>query len=137
MAFVGMLFRFGTGDESAETIIVVIVFGMTLSLSWYITIHSYAQLNYRKFTVLQEFEKVLPFPFFTREWEVRASYWRLSKVETYDPVAFLPLFIALEALLRISEGAVNGQDLPNLPLSIEDILTMEYANHAFSTMVCV
>ena len=82
-------------------LVAVGVMGSILSVSWFIVIRSYRQLNTGKFQALHELEKKLPYPFFKREWELleegeKASrYWKLTVVETFLPVAFLILFIAL------------------------------------------
>ncbi len=75
--------------------------GLALSVSWYVVIRSYRQLNTGKFHVLQELEKELAFPFFKKEWEFLGGgqkidrYWRLTVVETGLPIIFLVLSIAL------------------------------------------
>ena len=80
-------------------LMVVGVVGMILSISWFIVIRSYRQLNTGKFQALHELEKKLPYPFFKREWELlgegkKASrYWKLTVVETFLPATFLILFI--------------------------------------------
>lgn len=78
--------------------------GVILSVSWYIVIRSYRQLNRGKFTALLELEKRLAYPFFTKEWEFLKNgpdyrkYWELTVVETALPVVFFLaslLFIVL------------------------------------------
>ena len=72
--------------------------GVLLSVSWYIVIRSYRQLNSGKFRALHELEKKLAYPFFKREWELLSEgtkinrYWKLSVVEVSLPVVFLALF---------------------------------------------
>ncbi len=101
VAFTGALIRFGVDDGSIPTVVTVTsIVGIFLSLSWYIVIRSYRQLNSGKFKALQEMEKELPYPFFKREWELLKegkdyrSYWKLTVVETFLPSAFLVLFVA-------------------------------------------
>ena len=73
-------------------------FGIFLSVAWYIVIRSYRQLNTGKFAALQELEKELSYPFFTREWDLlkegtdKKTYWRLSVVETFVPSIFFICF---------------------------------------------
>ena len=98
VAFTGALVRFGDGPVPIVLAIASVV-GIFLSLSWYIVIRSYRQLNSGKFKALQEMEKELPYPFFKREWELLKegkdyrSYAKLTVVETILPISFLSLFV--------------------------------------------
>lgn len=80
------------------------VLGLVLSVSWYIVIRSYRQLNTGKFEVLGDLEDKLAFPFFRREWKVleagenRSRYWKLTVVETFLPVLFGVVSLALVAI---------------------------------------
>ena len=75
------------------------VLGILLSISWYIVIRSYRQLNSGKFDALHELEAKLAYPFFKREWELleegrnRSRYWRLTVVETTLPLGFFILSV--------------------------------------------
>ena len=82
------------------------IFGSLLSVSWCAVIRSYRQLNSGKFATLQELEKRLAFPFFTKEWErlKKKGYRRLTVVETVLPYTFLALFVGL----AVSSLAVSG-----------------------------
>lgn len=98
VAFTGALIRFG--DGSVPTILTVAsVVGIFLSISWYIVIRSYRQLNSGKFKALHEMEKELPYPFFKREWELLKEgkdyrrYAKLTVVETLLPSSFFILFV--------------------------------------------
>ena len=98
VAFTGALVRFGDGPVPTVLAVASVV-GIFLSLSWYIVIQSYRQLNSGKFKALQEMEKELPYPFFKREWELLKggkdyrSYAKLTVVETILPTSFLLLFV--------------------------------------------
>ena len=92
------------------------LFGMFLAAAWYVVIRSYRQLNSGKFDVLQELEKQLAYPFFTREWELflegkdRKKYWKLTVVETFVPRIFFGVFllsfiIGIYLLVRGATGA--------------------------------
>ena len=103
-AFAIALLRFGTGDVPMNIILFIDgAVGASLSVSWYVVIRSYRQLNTGKFRALHELEKKLPYPFFTREWELlaegkdRSRYWKLTVVETGLPVTFLLLSCLLMA----------------------------------------
>ena len=81
------------GSGSMEPLVGLIAgaFGSTLAISWLVVIRSYRQLNRAKFGALEELEKELSFPFFTREWQLLRGYRRLSVVETVLPWMFLVL----------------------------------------------
>ena len=94
--FVAALLRFGIGEASEQLVIGLIgIFGILLSMSWFLVIRSYKQLNEEKFRVLQDLETKLPFRFFTREWDPGAEgtksnkYWELTNVERTLPFIFL------------------------------------------------
>ena len=102
--FLAALFRFGAGDLPGNVVVVVVgVIGTALSVSWWLVIRSYRQLNTGKLKALQELEKRLAYPFFQREWELlgegedRGRYWRLTQVEAVLPWAFFVLFCAVIA----------------------------------------
>lgn len=77
------------------------VVGMLLSASWFFVIRSYRQLNSGKFGTLIELEEKLSWPFFRREWEMleegknRSRYWKLTVVESFLPLGFFALSLAL------------------------------------------
>ena len=97
------LARFGTGEILTDTALLMGggVLGCLLSLSWYLVIRSYRQLNTGKFAALQELEAQLGYAFFKREWELlergkyRGKYWKLSVVASFLPVLFAVAFICM------------------------------------------
>ena len=99
MVLVAAMLRYRIIDGH-ETIMLITVgiLGISISVSWYIIIRSYRQLNSGKFKTLHELEEKLVYPFFTREWEFLGdgksikNYWRLSVVETVLPILFFFLF---------------------------------------------
>ena len=102
-AFVAALLRFGTNDDGPVTIILCVtgIVGALLSISWYVVIRSYRQLNTGKFLALHELEEKLVYPFFKREWDLlaegkdRSRYWTLTRVEVSLPCIFFVLFCGL------------------------------------------
>ena len=100
-AFLAVLLRFGDGGIPELATRLVGVLGMGLSVSWYVIIRSYRQLNTGKFKALNELEERLAYPFFKREWDLLGEgsdfrrYWRLTVVETSLPGAFFLLFLGL------------------------------------------
>jgi hypothetical protein len=74
--------------------------GSALCLTWYVNIESYKQLNSMKYQVINEMEKQLPFPCYTREWDIlkadrirKKKYIRLTDVEKIVPLIFaIPYF---------------------------------------------
>ena len=102
VVFLAALLRFGTGDVSEQLVLSAIgLFGVLLSVSWFVVLRSYRQLNSEKFRVLHELEKDIAFPFFTKEWDPGSEgsksnrYWRLTKVEVTLPVIFGLLFLGI------------------------------------------
>ena len=100
--FAAALLRFGTDGISPDTVLFWAgVLGAVLAISWYVVIRSYRQLNTGKFNALQDLERHLEYPFFTKEWELlgegkkRSRYWRLTVVETALPSALFLLFVGL------------------------------------------
>ena len=96
--------RFGAGMEAVPVEFVVVVLTATvlsLAASWFIVIRSYRQLNTGKFDVLQKLEEELPFAFYRMEWERLGEgkdpgrYWKLTVVETFLPVIFAALSLAV------------------------------------------
>jgi len=98
VVILGAMFRLAPSNELNYLVFLVGgIIGAILSVSWYIVIKSYRQLNTGKFKALHELEKQLSYPFFTREWELLKSgrdyrrYWKLTVVETILPAT---LFLA-------------------------------------------
>ena len=100
--FAAAILRFGTDGLSADVVLFWTgALGSILSVSWYVVIRSYRQLNTGKFDALQDMERQLAYPFFTKEWELlgegkrRSRYWRLTVVETALPSVLFLLFVGL------------------------------------------
>ena len=95
--FLAALFRFGAGDLPGDVVVAVAVTGAALSMSWWVVIRSYRQLNSGKLKALHELEDDLAYPFFKREWELlgegkdKGRYWRLTQVEGILPWIFFAL----------------------------------------------
>ena len=103
--FVSTLFWLGNGNDYDKPILVSAgVIGTSLSVSWYVVIRSYRQLNTGKFLALHELEEKLAYPFFKREWElldegkILSRYWKLTNVETGLPLIFFVLSCGLVIL---------------------------------------
>ena len=100
--FLAALIRFGIGDAPERLLLVTIGgFGALLSISWFVVIRSYRQLNTEKYRVLSELEKRLPYQFFTLEWDPQSKgtksnrYWKLTHVEVTLPAILFALFVGL------------------------------------------
>jgi len=100
--FLGIFVRFGVKDFPIAIVFLAAgIIGAALSVSWFIVIRSYRQLNTGKFAALHELEEKLAYPFFKREWELLeegrklSRYWKLTIVETGLPIIFLVLSMAL------------------------------------------
>ena len=103
--FVAASLRFGDGDVYEKPILISSgVVGALLSVSWFVVIRSYRQLNSGKFKALHELEEKLAYPFFKREWELLdegknlSRYWKLTNVETGLPLIFFFLSCGLVVL---------------------------------------
>ena len=102
VVFLAALLRFGVGDTSQTLVLVVVgVFGVLLSISWFFVIRSYRQLNTEKFRVLTALEQHLVYQFFENEWDPKSEerktsrYFQLTRVDPSLPAIFGVLFAAL------------------------------------------
>ena len=102
VVFLATFLRFGFGDLPDWLVLTTTGgAGVLLSVSWFIVIRSYKQLNSEKFRVLHDLEKQLPYPFFTLEWDPQSKgeksnrYWKLTHVEVFLPGIFCLIFLAL------------------------------------------
>lgn len=103
--FMAAVMRFGQGTMPTNLAVAVLAAtGFLLAAAWYVTIRSYRQLNTGKFKVIHEMEERLAFSFYKREWELldegnnRGKYWKLTVVETFGPIIFAMLFVAIGIL---------------------------------------
>lgn len=79
------------------------ILGLALCFTWYINIQSYKQLNSLKFKVINEMEQHLPFPCYSREWEIlkakerdgKKQYTRLTAIEKFVPLIFAVPYLGL------------------------------------------
>ena len=106
LIFLVAFLTYGTETMPVGAILTAVsIFGIFLSAAWYIIIRSYRQLNSGKFAALHELEEKLAYPFFKREWELLGMeekerpktrrYWKLTVVETFLPIIFALLYLAL------------------------------------------
>ena len=102
LIFLAAFLRYGTGIVPVWVILLASgILGILLSVSWFVVIRSYRQLNTGKFKPLHELEEQLAYPFFKREWELLEEgesinkYWKLTVVETFLPAIFCFLFFIL------------------------------------------
>ena len=102
LIFLAAFLRYGTGIIPVWLLLIVTgVLGSLFSVSWFIVIRSYRQLNTIKFEVLHKLEEKLAYTFFKREWnllekgENKGRYRKLTVVETGLPIIFFLLFLAL------------------------------------------
>jgi hypothetical protein len=78
--------------------------GVLLSLTWFLQLRSYRQLNTAKYAVITSMEPKLPVDIFDQEWSIlkkeapqawRERYTELGYVERLVPVAFGIVFAVL------------------------------------------
>jgi hypothetical protein len=95
--------RVGIGSDYMSVVLLLFI-GLCLCVLWFVNINSYKQLNSLKFDVIREMESHLPFPCYSREWEVLQrqgkAYQRLSVIERYMP--FLVSLFLLGKIIHIS-----------------------------------
>jgi hypothetical protein len=81
---------------------------LALSLSWWLLLKSYRDLNRAKFTVINEMENRLEAKVFKDEWEIlkkddvtwwRGRYAEFGTVERVVPVIFAVLYVAALAVV--------------------------------------
>ena len=104
LVLLAALLRFGVGDALDPRIAIAIaglgiLFVVCLSLSWWSVLQTYRQLNGRKFEMLHDLEKRLPYDPFTREWKSQRKYWRLTHAEKSLPLLFCLVSVALLAVV--------------------------------------
>jgi len=104
-----LLAQFGAGGRLEDAAMILLaVMGVVLSLSWWIVIRSYRQLNSGKFRMLHELEEQLPYRPFSREWQFLGEgkdlklYSRLTTVESILPIFFGALSVGLFVWLLVS-----------------------------------
>ena len=98
IGLVGFVSPFMNDSFKGTSIYLISFFGIMLCFIWFVNINSYKQLNKLRFAVIQEIEKNLVFPCFTREWQIlkenKMKYYRLSKIEKFVPLLFMIPFVA-------------------------------------------
>jgi hypothetical protein len=73
----------------------VSIFGIILSILWFVNIRSYRLINSAKFKVINEMEKHLSFPCYEREWKIinggkgEHGYFQFTTIERFVPLIFL------------------------------------------------
>ena len=102
LVILAAILRFGAGMIPFKVVLIAVgIIGILLSVSWFIVIRSYRQLNSGKFKALHELEEKLAYPFFKREWDLlekgekKNRYWKLTVVETFLPIGFFVLSLIL------------------------------------------
>lgn len=118
-AFVGVLAAAvgGSGQELPKPDDVALIatsgIGVILSLTWWLLLRSYRDLNRAKFAVITEIEAThLPVRIFEREWQIlkseeRLPWWKgryaeLGFVERVVPMLFLVVYVLLGVRVFIS-----------------------------------
>jgi len=89
--------------RSARTLVIVSVAGLILCVLWWRIIRSYRDLNRARFAVIYAMETVLPLKPYTAEWDYvgrgqsSGLYKPVSRIESYVPLLFFGLFLAVLA----------------------------------------
>lgn len=80
---------------SGLILLMIGLLGSSICIIWRINIKSYKQLAASKFEVIMDIETKLPYPLFTKEWDIlqegtaKGKYKELSQVEKLVPVLML------------------------------------------------
>ena len=91
---IGILARFDSSLSLEILLPVMGIMGLIISLSWWIVIRSYKQLNSGKFDMLHELEEKLSYQPYKREWYFLREgkdlkiYSKLTTVESILPASF-------------------------------------------------
>ena len=93
--------------DSNQSVIVLAVVGILLSVVWHRMIQSYRTLNASKFDVIQLMEKHLPAAAYTAEYYIQTHgpirHRSLTSVETFVPLLFALLHVAIAAY-QLTQG---------------------------------
>lgn len=79
-----------------------------LSVTWFLILRSYDQLNTGKFAVIQKLEAALPASLYSAEWALLGegkqskAYRPISKLEAKVPILFIAIYLALLLLIAWS-----------------------------------
>ena len=104
---IAIAFKFNNGiygsiaSDQVPIFLVLSLLGNILCIVWQVNIHSYRQLNAKKFEVIHEIEKSLPFAAYDREWELLGKgkdaklYFQLTRVEKFVPLILLGPYLIL------------------------------------------
>ena len=90
-----------SGNNWNIALLVAGIFGVSLSVVWYINLGSYRALNTAKFRVINGMESQLPYAGYKEEWaylrpaEGPARYFQLTRIERYVPLLILALFVGI------------------------------------------
>jgi len=91
-------------DRPWWTSLTVSAAGIALSVSWWMQLRSYRDLNHAKFGVINKIETGLPYKIFSDEWQYlkkdripgwRGRYAELGTVERFVPWVFAALYVLL------------------------------------------
>ncbi|MFX1538098.1 MAG: hypothetical protein ACFFDI_28215 [Promethearchaeota archaeon] len=100
--FVALGILISTGLEVIAPVILIV--GIFFSISWWLLINYYKNLNSCKFTVINEIEKKLPVMGFLTEWKL----WKLGEkpLKKYRRLTFIEQWIPISLLVMYSLGLI-------------------------------
>jgi hypothetical protein len=87
--------------------ILVCIIGIFLTITWFVLIRAYRDLNSARFQIIQEIETKLPLNLYRREWQIaleerpKRVYIRQTTIEQMVPYAFGVLYIVLALSLLL------------------------------------
>ena len=119
IALLVVMGRFGvSGSSWSIALLAAGLFGVSLSIIWFINLGSYRALNSAKFRVINKMESQLPYAGYTEEWaylrpdEGPARYFQLTRIERYVPLLILALFVGIVAysIYSLLHGSDNAAE---------------------------
>lgn len=97
-----VLVRLGaSGTDLYVALLIAGLFGGSLSVVWFVNLHSYRVLNGAKYRVIHRMEDMLPWAGYKEEWKElrpsqgRAPYLQLTRVERYVPLLMFIFFVGV------------------------------------------
>ena len=90
-----------SGTDLYVALLIAGLFGGSLSVVWFVNLHSYRVLNGAKYRVIHRMEDMLPWAGYKEEWDElrppkgRAPYLQLTRVERYVPLLMFIFFIGV------------------------------------------
>ena len=119
IALLVVMGRFGvSGSSWSIALLAAGLFGVSLSVIWFINLGSYRALNTAKFRVINEMEPQLPYAGYSKEWAYLrpekgpARYFQLTRIERYVPLLVMAVFVGIigYSIYSLISGSGNATE---------------------------